>query len=122
MGCPSVVGPCTEDSPTLDLDGLSAQMEEGTAALGLASSAGLEVVEERAVPVRSSRRLALTEVGSVFDKAINRKARLLDVSGPGTVKRSRGNRQRLLSKSLMCGVRLSGEEADSLLEFVSTCG
>ncbi len=122
VGCTFTVGLGAEALSGPGVDGFPAPPDVSSGFWHLDTHAGGKATADCVPPVRCSRRLALTDAGSVLDKAITRKARMLAAPVSDSGKLSRGNCRRLMSKSLKCGVRLTGEEADSLAEFASTCG
>ncbi len=69
--------------------------------------------------VRCSPLLALRDASSVLDAAVARKARLQDCGVSRAGPRNRLSRKKLIGISRLCGVKLRGGEADSLMEFVS---
>nr|CAD1831677.1 unnamed protein product [Ananas comosus var. bracteatus] len=72
------------------------------------------------LPTTILTRTLMGAEGNVLDKAMSRKAKLLEGASSGAAQQTRKlTRRKIKSKSILCGVKLSDEESANLRMFMS---
>ncbi len=119
----ALVGPANEGSRQTPFGNCNlGDLESASADTGRDDSVvrGLQVGDDECTTlVRCSPRLALKDSSTVLEAAVARKARLQDCGTSRAGPRKRLSHKKLIGISRLCGVKLRGGEADSLMEFVS---
>ncbi len=96
--------------------GKGVAVEKGSVAIVLSA---VMTVTGDSLLTRCSQCLAIGDATPILTKAIDKKARLIESCGPAGSSHAKIDNKTIQKKGMKCGVRLDGDEANSLKEFVA---